>query len=30
MMDDVGLLAERVRKLQAHFGQTNEDMRRRS
>ena len=28
MMKDVGLLGERVRKLQTHFGQTNEDIER--
>jgi DNA recombination protein RmuC len=27
MMDDIGRLRERVQKLQAHFGQANEDMR---
>jgi DNA recombination protein RmuC len=27
LMKDVGLLGERVRKLQAHFNQSNEDIR---
>ena len=27
LMDDVGRLGDRVRKLQTHFGQANEDMR---